>query len=182
MSIIKEEKYNYNNFKNDLFFLNYEYNNLIIKKLGKSTLKKDIYYTRLGEGKNKILITAAEHADEWCNSLILMKFIEKYLYLYKKDEIYKGYDIKELWQKNSIYIIPMINPDGIDLNLNQKTAITNEKYKYIWKNKKNNLNKWKANIRGVDLKYNYPINYEKIKQKKYKEGKIRPNRERLHWS
>ena len=51
--IIKTNKnYSYNILKNDISFLKYEYEDLQTSSIGKSTLDKEIYYLKLGNGKN----------------------------------------------------------------------------------------------------------------------------------
>ncbi len=168
MSIIKLDKnYTYDILKNDLIFLKILYPNLEIKSIGKSTLGEDIKYIILGKGERKLFINASHHANEWMTSLIIMLFIEKYLELYKNKKMYKGYVIEELWNRTSIFIVPMVNPDGVNLCLKDKKIIINKSYEEIWKKYENNLEGWKANIRGVDLNLNYPAGWEEaVKNKK----------------
>jgi len=73
--------YNYNLLKNDLYLLKNKYNNFFIGNIGKSVLGEEIKYLKIGEGKNKIFINASHHANEWISSLVIMLFVEKYLYL-----------------------------------------------------------------------------------------------------
>ena len=156
--IIKINKnYTYDILKNDLLFLNYEYPFFKIKNIGKSTLGEDIIYIKLGEGNKKLFINSSHHANEWMTSLITMMFIEKYLNLFQKKELYKGYYIEELWNKVSIFIVPMVNPDGVNLCLKNKKIINKNLYREIWGEYENELEKWKANIRGVDLKNYQPF-------------------------
>ena len=155
--IIKTNKnYTYDILKNDLLFLNYEYPFFKINNIGKSTLGEDIIFIKLGNGKKKLFINCSHHANEWITSLITMMFIEKYVFLYKYNQNYKGYNIKELWNNVSLYIVPMVNPDGVNLCLKNKNIINSNFYKGIWGKYINNLENWKANIRGVDLKNYQP--------------------------
>lgn len=170
-NIIKTNKnYTYDNLKNDLLFLNYEYPFFKINSIGKSTLGENIVYIKLGEGNRKLFINASHHANEWMTSLITMMFIEKYLKLYKNKEIYKCRNIQELWKRTSIYIVPMVNPDGVNLCLKNTKILNNNLYKNIWENYINNIEDWKANIRGVDLNLNYPIGWEQAVKNKAKKG------------
>jgi len=156
--IIKANKnYTYENLKNDLLFLNYEYKLFKINSIGKSTLGENIVYIKMGKGNKKLLINASHHANEWMTSLVTMMFIEKYLKLYKNKQNYKGYNIEELWNKTSVYIVPMVNPDGVNLCLKDKKILNNNKYREIWEKNINDIETWKANIRGVDFKNYQPI-------------------------
>ena len=174
-NIVKTDKnYSYEILKNDSYFLNYIYPFFKIESIGKSTLNEEIYFIKLGKGNKKLFINASHHANEWMTSLIVMMFIEKYLYLYKYEENYKGYDIKDLWNNVSLYIVPMVNPDGVNLCLKDRKIIYSNYYEEIWKNYIENIEDWKANIRGVDLNLNYPAGwYQALKNKKRK-GIIKP--------
>ena len=169
--IIKtNQEYTYDRLKSDLLFLNYEYPLFLIKNLGKSTLEEEIYYLKIGEGNRKLCINASHHANEWITSLIIMLFIEKYLFLYQNKQNYKGYNIEDLWRKTSLFVIPMVNPDGVNLCLKDKKIMTQEKYQEIWKPYSNQLWNWKANTRGVDLNLNYPTGWEQAVKNKKKIG------------
>ena len=177
--IVKSNKnYTYDVLKNDLLFLNYEYDYFRINSIGKSTLGQNMYYIKLGNGERKLFINASHHANEWMTSMVVMMFIEKYLYNYKNIINYKGRNIRELWNRTSIYILPMVNPDGVDLCLNNKKIINNrlivEKYGHIWSEHINYLNKWKANIRGVDLNLNYPAGWNQAEKNKREKGIFKP--------
>lgn len=173
--IIKtNQNYTYDILTNDLLFLNYEYPLFKIKNIGKSTLEQNIYYIKLGEGQNKLFINSSHHANEWMTTLIIMLFIEKYLYLYKNKIIYKGYNIEELWKNTSLFIVPMVNPDGVDLCLKEKKIINKKEYKEIWEKEIEKIEDWKANIRGVDLNLNYPAGWEEAVKNKSKKGFIYP--------
>ena len=173
--IIKTNKnYTYDILKNDLLFLNYEYPFFKINNIGKSTLGENIIYIRLGEGNKKLFINSSHHANEWMTSLVTMIFIEKYLELYNKKECYKGYDITELWKKVSVFIVPMVNPDGVNLCLKNKKIINEKIYKEMWCEYENKLEDWKANIRGVDLNLNYPAGWEQAVINKRKKGVDKP--------
>lgn len=175
MNIIKLNKnYTYDILKNDLIFLKMVYPNLEIKSIGKSTLGEDIKYVMLGKGERKLFINASHHANEWMTSLISMIFIEKYLELYKNKKIYKGYIVEELWNRTSIFIVPMVNPDGVNLCLKNKKIMNNKLYKEVWETYENNLEEWKANIRGVDLNLNYPAGWEEAVKNKRKKGIYSP--------
>lgn len=174
-SIVKNnKKYTYDVLKNDLQFLNFEYNLFKIKTIGKSTLGENINYIKLGKGEKRLFINASHHGNEWMTSLVIMMFIEKYLYLYEKKLDYKGRNIEDLWNRTSIYIVPMVNPDGVNLSLKDKKVIENKKYKDIWIQHFDKIDKWKANIRGVDLNRNYSAGWKKAVKIMNKKGIFKP--------
>lgn len=173
--IIKINKeYNYDILKNDILFLNYEYPFFKINNIGESTLGEKIIYIKLGEGNKKLFINASHHANEWMTSLQTMLFIEKYLQLYKNKEIYKGYEINKLWNNVSVFFVPMVNPDGVNLCLKNKKILNENIYKEIWQKYIKKIECWKSNIRGVDLNLNYPAGWENAVKNKAKKGITMP--------
>ncbi|NLH96077.1 MAG: LysM peptidoglycan-binding domain-containing protein [Clostridiaceae bacterium] len=140
--------------------------------IGKSVMGRELYYVRLGRGSREVSYNASHHANESITTPVLMKFIENYAKAYAAGSSIQGYNIRELFDLTSIYIIPLVNPDGVDLVAYwpdyDDPAFTNAA----------RLNTtglplpsvWKANIRGVDLNLNYPAEWEKEKQEELERG------------
>ncbi|MBC9785204.1 peptidoglycan-binding protein [Heliobacterium chlorum] len=134
--------------------------------LGTSVAGKNLYYIRLGTGSNQVSYNASHHANEWITSLVLMKFVEDFAKAYSVGGSIRGYSIPRIWDYSSIYIVPMVNPDGVNLVV-KGIQPGNPYYEQVAQ-----LNGtgqplervWKANIRGVDLNLNYPAGWEEEKQ------------------
>lgn len=174
--IIKlNKKYSYKNLINDIKFLEYYYKEIKTGIIGESTLGRKIFFIKLGTGKEKILIKLTEKANESILSSAIMAIIEKIIVRKKADELYKGFDIKEILAKYTIYFIPMVNPDGVGLVLREKEILLNKKYENVWKEYFYVLELWNNNIRGVDLENNYKNNWKTNSLKLFKKGNIIPN-------
>jgi g-D-glutamyl-meso-diaminopimelate peptidase len=144
--------------------------------IGKSVLGRNIYYIRLGKGPREVSYNATHHANESICTPLVMKFVENYCIALSNRGSIQGYNIADLYNRASIYVIPMVNPDGVNLVAWWPT------YTSAADRKAAQLNKtglplprvWKANIRGVDLNLNYPALWEKEKQEELEQGITSP--------
>ncbi len=151
---------------------------LTVQSVGKSVMGKNLYVLQLGSGTNKVFYSAGFHANEWITSIILIKFIEDLCKLYINNSYIYGHRIKDILNYSSLFIMPMINPDGIDL---VNGSIPSNSF-YYKKAKKISLkypnisfpNGWKSNINGVDLNLQFPTGWESAKKIKFSQGYISP--------
>ena len=112
MNIVPTDKsYTYDLLTQNLFTLNRTFPFLNIQVVGSSVLGKNLYVVKLGTGSKKVFYSA----NEWITSVVMMKFIEDYCNAYVNDLNLYDYNIKTLFNTVSIYIMPMVNPDGVDL-------------------------------------------------------------------
>lgn len=168
--------YTYEVLERNVQALKARYPFLEVGTIGKSVMGKNLYYIRLGRGSREVSYNAAHHANEWITSPLLMQFIENFSQAYASGSTLGGYNVRNIWNSSSIYIVPMVNPDGVNLVL-------------YWPNYDNptyrqaaQLNTtgrplpsvWKANIKGVDLNLNYPAEWEKEHQLEIEQGVTGP--------
>ncbi|NLT97403.1 MAG: LysM peptidoglycan-binding domain-containing protein, partial [Christensenellaceae bacterium] len=144
--------YTYDALQRDIRGLKARYPFIETGVAGYSSLGRELSYIRLGTGENEVFYNAAHHALEWITSPVLMKFVEDFARAYALGTPLLGYDPRDIWEQTSIYIIPMVNPDGVDLVLNGLTR-TNPNYDDLirWNNGSTDFSKvWQANNNGVD--------------------------------
>lgn len=155
-----------------------KYKFLNFGNIGYSVLGKPIPYIRLGNGKKEVMYAASFHANEWITSIVLMKFVEDYARNYEQNGFLYGYNVRELFNNTSIYIIPMVNPDGVDL----VTGVIPENTGRYNQFKDISLNfpsipfpsGWKANFNGVDLNLQFPAGWEDARKIKFGQGYTKP--------
>lgn len=139
---------------------------LAVGSAGSSVLGRNIYALRFGSGPNRSMYNAAHHALEWITSPVLMKFTEDCLKAHALGRPLDGFDMRKLWEFASVWLIPMVNPDGVDLVINGLSP-NNPYYDRLirWNSGSRDFSKvWQANIRGVDINHNYNAAWEESKQ------------------
>ena len=170
--------YSYEILKINLNTLKELYPFIEISTIGKSVLGNDLPVIKIGTGQNEIFYSASFHANEWICSPLLMKFLADYCYCYKNNLNIYGYNARNLYANSTIYIMPMVNPDGVNLvtgeidsnsSLYTNTKLIADNYPQI-----PFPDGWKANIRGVDLNLQFPAGWEQAQQIKYSQGFISP--------
>ena len=176
--VYTKEPYSYSKMQNDLRNLKARYPFLQIENIGESVQKRQIPCIRIGEGKSEVMYSASIHANEWITSLILMKFIEDFCISYTKNRDIFEHNPKEIYKASSIYIVPMLNPDAVELvvgNIKEGSTEYNH-YKEIADNFPNISfpSGWKANYNGVDLNLQFPTNWEEARRIKFEQGYNKP--------
>lgn len=158
--------YTYDIMERDIQSLKVRYPFLEIGTAGRSVLGRELYYVRLGSGPNQVFYNGSHHGNEWITTPLLMKFIEDFAKAYSNGSTIRGYSPREIARRSSIYIMPMVNPDGVDLVINGVSP-QNPYYNNLitWNMGSTNFSRWSANIRGVDLNHNYDAGWETSKQR-----------------
>lgn len=149
--------YTYDILESDLRGLKARYPFITIGSAGKSVLGRELYYVRLGIGPNQVFYNGSHHALEWITTPLLTKFIENFSKAYVDGTNIRGYSPRDIWNRSSIYIMPMVNPDGVDLVLNGLSR-SNPYYNELirWNKGSTDFSQnWEANNHGVDLNHNY---------------------------
>lgn len=157
--------YNYEYLKKDMERLEKKYSGMEWGSIGRSLWGRELFYIRLGHGEKKILYNGAHHGMEWLTSAMLMRFAEEYLGCEKCGMPFCGFSTENLGGKTSLYIVPMVNPDGVDLaTCGMPEGIAEEfKADLMRINPSGDFGRWQANGRGVDLNHNYDALWERSK-------------------
>lgn len=158
-----QDGYNHKTMLEDLGALKNSYPELEIINIGKSVLGRSIPAVKLGTGSKKIHYNGSFHANEWITTVLLMVFIEKCLEVNHSGSTLEGFDVAQVFKDISLWIVPMVNPDGVDLVQNGFIADNNPFYREVLQANKGSTNfrNWKANIRGVDLNDQFPAHWER---------------------
>ena len=132
----------------------------------------------IGNGPRKVLYSAAHHANEWITTPVLLKFAEELAEAIENGGQIFGSDARTLAENATIYMVPMVDPDGVDLVTGaiQPGEVQYEAARALADRYPNIPfpNGWKANLMGVDLNLNYPAGWLQAREIKFTQGYTRP--------
>ncbi len=143
---------------------------------GRSVLGKPLSVVRFGRGSNAVFFNASHHANEWITTPLLLRFLEKLCAAYAAGQAVGGQQAGVLWTRCTLHMLPMVNPDGVDLvtgELGPEDAGYGEAMKMNG-SRPGFPENWKANIRGVDLNLQYPAGWEEARRMKFSQGYTAP--------
>lgn len=132
----------------------------------------------IGNGPRKVIYSAAHHANEWITTPVLLKFAEELAEAIQNGGVIFGTNARELAEKTTIYMVPMVDPDGVDLVTGaiepgtlpyESARALADRYSAI-----PFPDGWKANLLGVDLNLNYPAGWLQAREIKFTQGYTRP--------
>ena len=139
-----------------------------------SAYGRNVLLLRMGQGRRSVLYNASHHANEWITTPVVLHFLEQYAEAVMNEETIFGMDAATLFRRTRLDLVPMVNPDGVDLVTG---AIAPESGQYeaarlvaAYYPSIPFPNGWKANLMGVDLNLNYPAGWEQARKNKFALG------------
>lgn len=129
---------------------------VIFRVIGSSHDGRPISMIRIGLGLESLVLTAGIHGQESVNPGILTKMAEEYCRSYADHTTISNYPVRELLNRCSVIILPLLNPDGYEIVLQGFSCIRNPILRQMCKMRGIDSALWKYNARGVDLNCNFP--------------------------
>ncbi|MGY0691716.1 M14 family metallopeptidase [Virgibacillus sp. FSP13] len=149
--------YTYEKMRQDLEQLIDVYPFIAKQTIGHSVMGKDLVELQLGIGDKQIHIDGSFHANEWITTPVIMRFLNQYALSLTNNLPIRGIYMLPMYIDTSLSIVPMVNPDGVNLVLNGANAAGSYKQFVLNLNHQQaDFSNWKANIKGVDLNNQYP--------------------------
>ena len=179
MSIVKTDvRMTYERCEEAILELTKKYPFLRTEVLTQTASGRNLRTLVMGNGTRKVIYSAAWHANEWITTPVLLKFAEEFAErLQNGGEIF-GIPAADLAAGATIYMVPMVNPDGVDLVTG---AIDPESIPYRQAQQISASfpaipfpDGWKANLNGVDLNLQFPAGWLRAREIKFLQGFNRP--------
>ena len=144
--------------------------------LARTAFGRPITGASMGRGDRRVLYSAAHHANEWLTATVLLKFLEDYAQALETDGTIAGVSARELYETATIFLVPMVDPDGVDLVTGAVTEKEREQARALAEFYPNIPfpDGWKANLSGVDLNLQYPAGWLTAREIKFAQGYTRP--------
>jgi g-D-glutamyl-meso-diaminopimelate peptidase len=153
-----QRPYSYDIMRRQMDLMLHKYTSLHQEVIGHSVQGREIIALKLGRGDREVHYNAAIHANEWITAALMMKFSMACASAFMEDS---NHYIRGLLAQTSLWVVPMLNPDGVELVLNGLSAEHSEASDLLkWNNNSTDFSRWKANIRGVDLNDQFPAQWE----------------------
>lgn len=146
------------------------------QQIGTSVLGRPIQSLCIGTGENRVLYNASHHGNEWITSLILLRFAEELSKAYAADDMIFNRSAATLLEISTICLVPLVNPDGVDLVTGALPTTNVEAARQLAENYPEIPfpSGWKANIQGIDTNLQYPAGWETAKEIKEAQGFLMP--------
>ena len=144
--------------------------------LARTAFGRPITAAAMGAGDRRVLYSAAHHANEWLTATVLLKFLEDYAEALENDGTIGGVPARELYERATIFLVPMVDPDGVDLVTGVAAEEEQEQARALAAFYPNIPfpDGWKANLAGVDLNLQYPAGWLTAREIKFAQGFTRP--------
>lgn len=158
--------YDYKQCTEDIMNLTSEYPSAEGFVIGQSVMKKPIYCIKTGSGGKKIFINCAHHGLEYLTSAFIMRFLRDYSEALRNGDEFFGIIPAVMSRRVTIYTVPMVNPDGVDIAVHGLDITNPYHQKLISRVGIHSFNKvWQANAAGVDINHNYNAGWRVVKSR-----------------
>lgn len=146
--------------------------------IGTTAFQRPLRTLVIGNGPRKVVYSASHHANEWITTLVLLKYAEELAQAITENGHIYGVDAQTIAQTATIYMVPLVDPDGVDLVTG---AIAPGSIPYESARSLADFypsipfpDGWKANLLGVDLNLQYPAGWLQAREIKFSQGFTRP--------
>lgn len=132
------------------------YRFLCAAPIGCSVQGRNLWGLTLGDGKERVLMAAAFHGQEWLTSLACLRLCEELCEALLHNTTLNGWDIRRAMAGRRLVFVPLVNPDGVEIGLHDAHPC------------------WQANANGVDLNHNFNAGWHILQQLEREKGIVGP--------
>lgn len=158
--------YDYQQLRSDAHKLASQFEEAELFSIGESVMEHKLYCIKLGTGSRKLFINGAHHGLEYLTSAFIMRFLREYAECIHNDTEFFGRSAKALSLRTSLYALPMVNPDGVDIAIHGIDVTNPHHCRLVSLVGIHSFNKvWQANANGVDINHNYNAGWRVVEMR-----------------
>ena len=134
---------------------------LSVTSIGQTVLGKSIPMLSIGKGKKSVLYIGAQKGTESGSSAVLLRYVNEMCEYIASDARIYTCSASYLALTRTINVIPMLNPDGVDIALNgmPEEHITKRMFEERGIGVPD-TSRWEGNARGIGLRENYSNSFD----------------------
>lgn len=164
--------YTYDNMLSDTEILSQMYPDLFTKdSIGITPDGREMVHYVVGnpQAEKQIFINGAIHAREYLTFQLVMKQMVVYMQHIDQGDTWGNLAYKDMWNQVAIHVVPVINPDGVQISQFGLDGINSESLRQEIltiasmdgaEPSTSYFDHWKANAEGVDLNRNFDAYWE----------------------
>ncbi|MCL2486973.1 MAG: Ig-like domain-containing protein, partial [Oscillospiraceae bacterium] len=135
--------------------------------IGETVCGREIMMMKVGKGSRKVFVGAAMHSTENVTTNFTLRCIEEYIESYYGSGKYGKYNIKKMLDTFTLYVVPSINPDGLDIvNGEDMPLWTGGEEPDPPKTGRPWREEHRGNTNGVNLNANFPFRWHDVPGRK----------------
>lgn len=133
--------------------------------VGSSVLERPLRALVLTAGhggrRQRVLIAAAFHGQEWLTALCALRLCEELCRAARARLPLCDVEVEKILEEREIWFLPLVNPDGADIAIHGSAAAG--KYAaFVAAHGGDTPGVWQANARGVDINHNFNAGWEEM--------------------
>ncbi len=156
-------EYDYQTLIKDCNIIRKQFPKTELFSIGESVMEHKLFCLKVGTGKRKLFINGAHHSLEYLTSAFIMRFLKEFLTSVENQTRMFGYDTRLLYERTTLFAVPMVNPDGVDIAIHGIDVTNPHHRELVSKVGIHSFNKvWQANANGVDINHNYNAGWKVV--------------------
>ena len=147
---------------------------LRLYEIGRSVMGRPMWAVSAGKGPRQAGVVGPHRADEWSAAIGLLRFVETIAAALETGERWA----KELRETLTLHLIPLVNPDGVDLVTGaldpMDSFYVQAQAMAAHYGSDPFPDGWQSNISGIDLSLQYPAGWKTTQRAMFAQGITRP--------
>ena len=99
--------------------------------IGNSVMGKSINELQIGSGTKEVHVNGSFHANEWITAPVILRFLNQYALSLTNNIPIRGLFVLPLYNATKLSLVPMVNPDGVNLVINGALSAENHRQEVL---------------------------------------------------